>query len=1002
MATLEALRPSVVAEHEPTRAAVRAHPGGGLRDAAANPLLLEPRPERPGSGGRIAGEQHAVHDVPLHEDVPRLLREDPRLDGFEAVCIGLCEDRLDRCEDCHPPLDLAAAKVHRFFDLSLLGSHRGPFGPRHELTGEEDLFLPERTSGLVEETLRLGDVRADVVGLPDERLRCLEPLLDVLYARVHGLAREPFGVREGLEAVERVTSCEGLAGTVKGLVGQGELRTDARRLVQDRGNVRDASPSPLDLARMERLGHTFEAPQEFRFRPHPSIAEGALRCPDDLRGLADVPPGASAVLDEPLAREDRVRPCGPPPRLLGARECGGLAGECHGALEVTLVEVAPCLREDLLSSADIDRRVLRFIEEAVDLRVLHRRDRGPERRRNDLGPDFGRRRALRQRDGDFLPLPRTGDIDAMASGEVPQLGHLPRGEEELEPREVDSRGGCFEGHDPRPFPEGRDKSTAGRDSRQRFRARPVLAEYLDRPLHLPELVGVASDIRMELPCEHAVPGVNRLGRGPSVAKPRRLDSSVLESEDPERGTDPLRLKIELPQIRLQWGLRRVRVDVVPRVVPAHDGVGFVAADARVAEVRRPGGHGRGIDFEGKTVTVAEALSHRRPMLHEMAFREGPSVFKDRSKVSFDYVPEKLPHREAQLQRLFSIFRPLAEAGGTSNAFLWGSVGTGKTHTARRFCLELQRYANERGRGLDFVPVNCRQKMGDDAVLLHILKHFDAHTPERGFSIAEKYEILRRHLEKRNLHLIVILDEVDALLKRTGSDLIYTFSRFGEEGAKAMVSLLLISQRKDTLERMDAASLSTFRRTSAVEFPKYSKEELEDILGIRVDLAFFPGAVDREIVELIADLASEGDARYAIEILEKGGLLADEERADAVLPEHVRGARASVTMSDVAERLAQLDRTRQIVLLGIARRIRKKTYITTGEAEEAYELTCEEFHEKPRGHTQFWKYVKDLDALGLIDAKISGEGVVGKTTLISVPEVPAKVLADNLERMLKRT
>ena len=387
----------------------------------------------------------------------------------------------------------------------------------------------------------------------------------------------------------------------------------------------------------------------------------------------------------------------------------------------------------------------------------------------------------------------------------------------------------------------------------------------------------------------------------------------------------------------------------------------------------------------------------------MAFHGGPSVFKDRSRVSFDYVPEKLPHREAQLQRLFSIFRPLAEAGGTANAFLFGSVGTGKTHTARRFSMELQKYANERGRGLDFVPVNCRQKMGDDAVLQHILRHFDPHTPERGFSIAEKYDILRRHLEKRNLHLVVILDEVDALLKKSGSDLVYTFSRFGEEGAKAMVSLLLISQRKDALEHMDPAALSTFRRTSAVEFPKYTKEELGDILGTRVDLAFFPGTVDREIVELISDLASEyGDARYGIELLEKAGILADEERDESVLPEHVRGARASVTMSDLAERLAQLDRTHRIVLLAIARRIRRKTYITTGEAEEAYEVTCEEFHEKPRGHTQFWKYVKDLDALGLIDAKISGEGVVGKTTLISVPEVPAKVLADNLERTLKRT
>src|SRR5207245_442041 len=81
-----------------------------------------------------------------------------------------------------------------------------------------------------------------------------------------------------------------------------------------------------------------------------------------------------------------------------------------------------------------------------------------------------------------------------------------------------------------------------------------------------------------------------------------------------------------------------------------------------------------------------------------------------------------------------------------------------------------------------------------------------------------------------------------------------------------------------------------------------------------------------------------------------------------------------------------DRPQRLVLLGIARKIRKKTYITTGEAEEAYHVVCEEFHEKRRAHTQFWKYLQDLDAMGLIEAKKSGEGVVGRTKMISLPGV----------------
>src|SRR2546422_510742 len=303
----------------------------------------------------------------------------------------------------------------------------------------------------------------------------------------------------------------------------------------------------------------------------------------------------------------------------------------------------------------------------------------------------------------------------------------------------------------------------------------------------------------------------------------------------------------------------------------------------------------------------------------MSFRTGPSVFKDRGKVSFDYVPEKLPHRESQLQRMFSIFRPVGDSGIAANAFLYGSVGTGKTHSAKRFCEDFRVYANKQGRGLDHVHVNCRQKMGDDAVLLHILKHFDARFPDRGFSIPEKLDSLRKWLGKQ-----------------------------------------------------------------------------------RVGLAFHPGTVDDKIVALIADIASEyGDARYAIDLLEGAGAAADAEISDEVGPEHVRIAKAGVTQSDLQERLAELDRNQRLVLLGIARKIRKKTYITTGDAEEAYHVVCEEFHEKRRAHKQILKYLHGLDAMGLIDAKKSGEGVVGKTTMISLPGIPAKTLADNIESTLKR-
>lgn len=388
----------------------------------------------------------------------------------------------------------------------------------------------------------------------------------------------------------------------------------------------------------------------------------------------------------------------------------------------------------------------------------------------------------------------------------------------------------------------------------------------------------------------------------------------------------------------------------------------------------------------------------------MSFRAGPSVFRDQGKLSFDYVPEKMLHREAQMQRLFSYFRSVVDAGVASNAFLYGPVGTGKTHSAKRFCADFKRYAEEKGKAIDYWPVNCRKNLGDDAVLLTLVRHFDPHFPDRGFSISEKLETLRRHLEKLKIHFIVILDEVDALLKKSGADLIYSFARIAEEStaAKGNISMMLISQRPNALEYMDAAALSTFRRSNVVEFPPYNRKELEGIVAVRVELAMHPGTVDEDIVELISDIGSElGDARYAIELLDKAGMLADEENSETVTAEHVRGAKSQVHPTGLEERLALLDLPKKLVLLAISRKIRRKAYITMGEAEETYKIVCEEYGEKRRAHTQFWKYVGDLDAVGLIDTKLSGEGVVGKTTLISLPEIPSRILSDNLERSLKR-
>jgi cell division control protein 6 len=380
---------------------------------------------------------------------------------------------------------------------------------------------------------------------------------------------------------------------------------------------------------------------------------------------------------------------------------------------------------------------------------------------------------------------------------------------------------------------------------------------------------------------------------------------------------------------------------------------------------------------------------------------GKSVFKDQRTLSFDYVPQKLVHREAQMKKLIMLYRPVVESNFTQNVVLTGSVGTGKTATAKRFCMDLKEFAEKKQKAVDWVLVNCRQRNSESSAVLQIVNHFQPNFPDRGFSITEMLRILRKDLEKRKVHLVIVLDEADMLLKKAGSDIIYKLTRFGEEkvDSKELVSLVLISQ-KNVFDILDASSASTFKRTNVVEFGKYTTEELRDIVSQRAELALKEDCIEKDSMDLIAEVSSEwGDARFAIEILEKAGMLADEEGSGRVSVEHVRAAKAEAYSSVTESKLIGLDTHQKLALLGIARASRGKAYITTGEAESAYKVASEEYGEKPRAHTAFWGLMKDLDMLGVVSAKKSGPGISGKTTVITLLDIPAKVLEEKIRGML---
>jgi len=383
-----------------------------------------------------------------------------------------------------------------------------------------------------------------------------------------------------------------------------------------------------------------------------------------------------------------------------------------------------------------------------------------------------------------------------------------------------------------------------------------------------------------------------------------------------------------------------------------------------------------------------------------------SVFRDETKLDINYTPSKLQHRNYQLQLLNQYFRHTVETPGkmTQRVIVTGKVGTGKTALTQHFGQSITREAQQRNINLHYVHVNCRQNKGSFfLVLQQVVTQFHPTFPKRGYSAEELLQTLMQILDDQNLYLVIALDELELLIQNEGSEPLYQLSRIEETREKTArrLSLICIFRDLNWLNKLDESTRSTLQ-SNIIKLDAYTKEQLQDILNDRVVLAFKQGTVPPETVVLAAELGEDegGNARYSIELLWRAGKYADTEGAREVLPEHVRKAAGNVYASIRRDEIADLDLHKKLFLLSIARRFQQtgSVHLSMGEAEEAYAIVCEEFDEKPRGHTQLWKYAQELSSLGIIKAKPSASGQRGKTTLIGLP----RIAAEDLEKELNKT
>jgi archaeal cell division control protein 6 len=386
-----------------------------------------------------------------------------------------------------------------------------------------------------------------------------------------------------------------------------------------------------------------------------------------------------------------------------------------------------------------------------------------------------------------------------------------------------------------------------------------------------------------------------------------------------------------------------------------------------------------------------------------------SVFRDESKLDINYVPGRLPHREKEHRLLTEFFSFLLKIPDrmAQRVIVTGEIGTGKTVLCQRFGQDITTEAHKRSINLRYVHVNCREYRGKLGLIIqHALTLMKPTFPQRGYSAEEVLKALLQNLDEESAFMILALDEFDSLIETEGSDAVYNLTRLQEmrQNKSQRISLVCIMRDLESTKRLDDSARSTLQR-NVVRLERYGKAQLFDILNERVASAFEPSTVPEDVVSLAADLAQDesGNARFAIELLWRAGKYADAEDADKVTPECVRKAVSNIIPTLQKSDLETLSLHQKLFLLGAAEVFSQtnEAYATLTEIEKAYNVACEEFDEKPVGHTQLWKYLQTLSALGILKSEVSGEETRGRSTLVYLPSVSAEELAKALRVTLGR-
>ena len=432
---------------------------------------------------------------------------------------------------------------------------------------------------------------------------------------------------------------------------------------------------------------------------------------------------------------------------------------------------------------------------------------------------------------------------------------------------------------------------------------------------------------------------------------------------------------------------------------------------------------------------------------------GEPIFENKEVLRPSYTPRELPHRNDQINRMATILVSALRGETPSNILIYGKTGTGKTASAKFVSQELESTSQKYDVPCEVEYINCevtdtqyrvlaqlantfveknraviedriercrelRSAATEDPTVLDStefstveavearIEAFEAdaegmeEVPMTGWPTDRVYTSFFDAVDYHERVVVIMLDEIDKLVEKSGDDTLYNLSRMNSELDRSRISIMGISNDLKFTDFLDPRVKSSLGEEEIV-FPPYDANQLRDILQHRADIAFKPDALTDDVIPLCAAFAAQehGDARRALDLLRTAGELAERSQAEIVAEKHVRQAQDKIELDRVVEVVRTLPTQSKIVLFAVILLEKNGVHnINTGEVFNIYKRLCEEIDADVLTQRRVTDLISELDMLGIVNAVVVSKGRYGRTKEmgLSVPveETEAVLLSDS--------